>query len=79
MMSAVHAGAGIALGRLPIIHEDLARGLLVALMPHRRLRGSWRYVASIRPSRVVDEPLNRLIEFIVEDARRLGLLSCVSA
>lgn len=74
VVSAVQAGAGVALGRLPVISEELARGRLVALMPETCLRGSWRYVARIRPGRVIDEPIRKLVNFVVADAERLGAL-----
>lgn len=79
VVSAVQAGAGVALGRLPIISEELARGRLVALMPEACLRGSWRYVARIRPGRTMDEPLARLIDFVRADALRLIQLSGITA
>lgn len=72
VVSAVAAGSGVGLGRLPIVNEDLAHGHLTALVPESCLRGSWRYVARIRPGRVVDEPLSRLIDFVQADARRLA-------
>ena len=71
VVSAVAAGAGVGLGRLPVINEEIARGRLVALVPESCMRGSWRYVIRIRPGRVVDEPLSRLIQFVQDDAKRL--------
>lgn len=71
VVSAVQAGAGIGLGRLPLISEQIARGSLVALMPATCLRGSWRYVARVRPGRIQDDSLSRLLQFLVDDADRL--------
>ena len=38
---AAAAGVGIALGRAPLVDEELASGRLVPLMPHLKLAGSW--------------------------------------
>lgn len=79
VVSAVHAGAGVALGRLPFISEDIARGRLVPLMAQTSMRGSWRYVARVRPGRAIDAPLASLIEFMRGDAQRLTALAGITA
>ncbi|MBS7780938.1 LysR substrate-binding domain-containing protein [Acidovorax sp. CCYZU-2555] len=79
VVAAVQAGAGVGLGRLPFISEDIARGRLVALMPQTCMRGSWRYVARVRPGRAVDAPLAKLIAFMREDALRLTALAGLTA
>jgi LysR family glycine cleavage system transcriptional activator len=72
VVSAAVAGAGIALGRSPLIDEELARGGLVALMPGLRMAGSWGYVIRMRPDRPDDAALPALVEFLLEEAKHPG-------
>jgi LysR family glycine cleavage system transcriptional activator len=70
VVSAAVAGAGIALGRIPLIDEELARGGLVALVPDLRMAGSWGYVIRMRPDRPDDAALPALVEFLLEEAKQ---------
>lgn len=72
VVSAAVAGAGIALGRSPLIDEELARGGLVPLVPARRMTGSWGYVIRMRPDRPDDAALPALVEFLLEEAQQPG-------
>ncbi|EHK66443.1 LysR substrate-binding domain-containing protein [Achromobacter arsenitoxydans] len=70
VVAAAAAGVGIALGRAPLIDEDLASGRLVPLMPHLRMPGSWGYVMRIHANRPMDPSLPALVEFLAEEGRR---------
>lgn len=70
VVAAAAAGVGIALGRAPLIDEDLASGRLVPLMPHLRMPGSWGYVMRIHANRPMDSSLPALVEFLAEEGRR---------
>jgi LysR family glycine cleavage system transcriptional activator len=69
VVSAAVAGVGIALGRSPLIDEEVARGGLVPLMPDLRMAGSWGYVIRMRPDRPDDAALPALVEFLLEEAK----------
>lgn len=68
--AAAAAGVGIALGRSPLIDEELARGRLVALTPGLSMPGSWGYVMRIHANRPMDAVLPTLVEFLSEEGRR---------
>ncbi|ASC68290.1 LysR family transcriptional regulator [Achromobacter denitrificans] len=70
--AAAAAGVGIALGRAPLIDEELASGRLVPLVPQLRMAGSWGYVMRIQPNRPMDASLPALVEFLLEEGRSLG-------
>jgi LysR family glycine cleavage system transcriptional activator len=72
VVSAAVAGAGIALGRSPLIDEEVARGGLVPLVPALRMAGSWGYVIRVRPDRAQGAALPALVEFLLEEARYPG-------
>jgi LysR family glycine cleavage system transcriptional activator len=72
VVSAAVAGAGIALGRSPLIDEEVARGGLVPLVPGLRMAGSWGYVIRMRPDRPDDAALPALVEFLLEEAKHPG-------
>ncbi|CAB3714026.1 HTH-type transcriptional regulator ArgP [Achromobacter animicus] len=72
VVAAAAAGVGIALGRAPLIDEDLASGRLVPLMPHLRMPGSWGYVMRIHANRPMDPSLPALVEFLAEEGRSTG-------
>jgi LysR family glycine cleavage system transcriptional activator len=69
VVSAAVAGAGIALGRSPLIDEEVARGGLVPLVLALRMDGSWGYAIRIRPDRPNDAALPALVEFLLDEAR----------
>lgn len=68
VVSAAVAGVGIALGRMPLVDEEIARGRLVPLVPRLRLPGSWGYVIRMRPNRPHDAALPALVEFLLDEA-----------
>ncbi|HEY0294510.1 MAG TPA: LysR substrate-binding domain-containing protein [Bordetella sp.] len=70
VVSAAVAGVGIALGRMPLVDEEIARGRLVPLVPGLRMAGSWGYVIRLRPDRPGDAALPALVEFLVEEAKQ---------
>jgi LysR family glycine cleavage system transcriptional activator len=72
VVAAAAAGVGIALGRAPLIDEDLASGRLVPLMPQLRMPGSWGYVMRIHANRPMDASLPALVEFLAEEGRSKG-------
>ncbi|WP_144630533.1 LysR substrate-binding domain-containing protein [Bordetella genomosp. 13] len=72
VVSAAVAGVGIALGRLPLIDDEIARGGLVPLMGGLRLPGSWGYVMRMRPHRPHDAALPALVEFLLGEAQARG-------
>ncbi|MGV2861066.1 LysR substrate-binding domain-containing protein [Achromobacter sp. AGC39] len=69
VVAAAAAGVGIALGRAPLIDEDLASGRLVPLVPHLRMPGSWGYVMRVHANRPMDASLPALVEFLAEEGR----------
>ena len=71
-MVAAAAGVGIALGRAPLVDEELASGRLVPLMPRLKLAGSWGYVMRMQPNRPMDAALPALVEFLAEEGRSPG-------
>ncbi|OZI26403.1 transcriptional regulator [Bordetella genomosp. 9] len=71
VVSAAVAGAGIALGRSPLIDEEIARGGLVSLVPALRMAGSWGYVMRMRSDRADDAALPTLVEFLLDEARQV--------
>jgi LysR family glycine cleavage system transcriptional activator len=72
VVSAAVAGVGIALGRTPLIDEEVARGGLVPLVRGLRMAGSWGYVMRMRPDRPSDAALPALVEFLLEEAKQPG-------
>lgn len=70
--AAAAAGVGIALGRAPLIDEELASGRLVPLVPQLRMPGSWGYVMRIQANRPMDAALPTLVEFLAEEGRSTG-------
>ncbi|MFJ1302097.1 LysR substrate-binding domain-containing protein [Pseudomonadota bacterium AL_CKDN230030165-1A_HGKHYDSX7] len=69
LVAAAVAGVGIALGRSPLIDEELATGRLVPLVPQARMAGSWGYVMRQQHHRPVSAALPTLVEFLAEEGR----------
>ncbi|HSZ88434.1 MAG TPA: LysR substrate-binding domain-containing protein [Acetobacteraceae bacterium] len=69
-LAAAIAGAGIALGRQPLIDPDLAAGRLVPVFPDRTLAGSSDFVIRPRPGKERDRHVGRLVEYLLESAAR---------
>lgn len=67
IVGAAAAGAGIALGRSPLVDAELASGRLVALLSAHRMAGSWGYVMRVQPNRTVDPSLHTLMSFLEKE------------
>jgi DNA-binding transcriptional LysR family regulator len=61
-------GAGVALGRAPLIDPELGGGRLVRLVPGLSRRASWRFVLRRGPSRR-HRMLRALIDLLRTEAR----------
>lgn len=67
VIGAALGGAGVALGRSPLIDPDLASGRLVRLFPHLSRSASWRFVLRRGPGRR-HRMLEPLIDFLRAEA-----------
>lgn len=65
VISAAVAGAGIALGRLPLVEPELAAGRLVRLFPEHALPGSRIFVLRTRPGRPRHPGVATLADFLL--------------
>lgn len=68
VIGAAAAGAGVALGRSPLIDFDLRSGRLVRLFPTVERPGSWRFVMRLRPGVAKDRTVRALTAFLSEQA-----------
>jgi LysR family transcriptional regulator, glycine cleavage system transcriptional activator len=68
-IAAAIAGAGIALGRQPLIDFELAAHRLVRVFPDRALPGSFDFVIRRRPGMERDRHVGQLAEYLVEGER----------
>ncbi|HEY1935540.1 MAG TPA: LysR substrate-binding domain-containing protein [Acetobacteraceae bacterium] len=64
-IGAAMAGAGIALGRQPLIGHELASGRLIPLFPDRTLPSSSQFVIRRRPGAARDKHVAQLTEYLV--------------
>jgi LysR family transcriptional regulator, glycine cleavage system transcriptional activator len=67
-IGAALGGAGVALGRSPLIDPELGSGRLVRLVPELSRSASWRFVLRRGPSRR-HRMLGALIDFLRAEAR----------
>jgi LysR family glycine cleavage system transcriptional activator len=74
-LAAAIAGAGIALGRQPLIDFELAANRLVRLFPDRALPGSSDFVIRRRPGLERDRHVGQLAEYLI-DAAAAGYAGC---
>lgn len=65
-VAAAVAGAGIALGRRPLIDFELASGRLVRPFADRSLPGSWDMVIRRRPGAARDGHVAQLQNFLLQ-------------
>jgi LysR family glycine cleavage system transcriptional activator len=65
VIAAAIAGAGVALGRVPLLDAELAAGRLVRLFPPRQLPGSWVFALHTRPGLARDPHVVQLREFLL--------------
>lgn len=63
-LAAAIAGAGIALGRRPLIDYELAAGRLVRVFPDRALPGSGGFVIRRRPGKERDVHVGQLVAYL---------------
>ncbi len=64
VIAAAIAGAGVALGRVPLLDAELAAGRLVRLFAPRQLPGSWVFALHTRPGLLRDPHVVLLREFL---------------
>ncbi len=69
VIGAAVAGAGIALGRSPLVDFDLASGRLVRLFPGVELPGSWRFVLQQNPHVTPYPVLRAFVAFLLSEAQ----------
>jgi LysR family glycine cleavage system transcriptional activator len=78
-IAAAVAGAGIALGRRPLIDSDLASGRLARPFAGRSLPGSWDMIIRRRPGAARDGHVAQLQNFLQQSLASRGLdLSCAA-
>jgi LysR family glycine cleavage system transcriptional activator len=73
VISAAIAGAGVALGRSPLIDLDLASGRLVRPFPGRALAGSWDVIIRQRPGVARDGHVAQLLSFLLSQAQTVAV------
>jgi LysR family glycine cleavage system transcriptional activator len=66
-IGAAIAGAGIALGRRPLIDFELASGRLARLFADRSLPGSWDFVIRGRPDAARDIHVSHLRDYLLSE------------
>ena len=64
-LAAAIAGAGIALGRQPLIDPDLAAGRLVRVFRDRAMAGSSDFIIRRRPGAARDRHVAQLLEYLI--------------
>jgi LysR family glycine cleavage system transcriptional activator len=68
-IAAAIAGAGVALGRSPLIDAELASGRLVRPFGAAAMPGSWDVVLRRRPGAQRDAHVAQLAEFLLTEAK----------
>lgn len=68
-LAAAIAGAGIALGRQPLIDYELAAGRLVRVFPDRALPGTGAFVIRRRPGKDRDGHVGQLVAYLAGPGR----------
>ena len=74
-IGAALAGAGIALGRRPLIDFELASGRLVRLFGDTALPGSWDFIIRGRPDVVRDVHVDHLRNYLLAEAPRAAQIA----
>jgi LysR family glycine cleavage system transcriptional activator len=67
-IGAAIAGAGIALGRAPLVDAELAAGRLVRLLPPHAMPGSWVFALRTRPGLARDPHVAHLRDHLLASA-----------
>ncbi len=70
VIAAALAGAGIALGRSPMLDAELAAGRLVRLFAPHELPGSWVFALHSRPGLLRDPHVTQLRDFLLASAQQ---------
>jgi LysR family transcriptional regulator, glycine cleavage system transcriptional activator len=73
VIGATLAGAGLAIGRSPLIDEELASGRLVRLFAPLALPGSWAFMLRTRPDMAQDPHVAQLCAFLLKEAAVLSM------
>lgn len=68
-IGAAIAGAGIALGRAPLLDADLAAGRLVRLFAPEEMAGSWVFALRTRPGQARDPHVAHLRDYLLGEHR----------
>jgi LysR family glycine cleavage system transcriptional activator len=68
VVAAAVAGAGIALGRRPLIDYELASGRLTRVFAERPMQGSWDFVIRGRRDAARDVHVNHLRDYLLEQS-----------
>ncbi|AUA33303.1 LysR family transcriptional regulator [Pseudomonas sp. SGAir0191] len=79
IVAAAVSGAGIALGRTPLILDEISSGRLVVLKPELVQKSAWHYVIRQRPDRASDQVVEAFISFCHEQAEQTNDLLSVLA
>jgi LysR family glycine cleavage system transcriptional activator len=66
VVAAAIAGAGVALGRAPLIDSELRAGRLVRLFPEKSLPGSWDFVIRTRPGAARDGHVRQFMDYLIQ-------------
>jgi LysR family glycine cleavage system transcriptional activator len=69
VIGAAVAGAGIALGRSPLVDFELASGRLVRLFPGAELPGTWRFVLQQNPLIQSQSVMRAFVAFLLNEAQ----------
>jgi LysR family glycine cleavage system transcriptional activator len=72
VIGAAVAGAGIALGRSPLVDFEVASGRLVRLFPGNEMLGSWRFVLQQNPYTPPHPVLRAFVAFLLSEAQASG-------
>jgi LysR family glycine cleavage system transcriptional activator len=69
VIGAAVAGAGLALGRSPLVDFELASGRLVRLFPGVELPGTWRFILQQNPHTPPHPVLRAFVQFLLNEAQ----------
>jgi len=70
VVAAAVAGAGIAIGRAPLIDDELSRGRLVPLFKEKAMAGAWSYVLRVKPERKSCPMLTLFVDYLLQQAAK---------
>ncbi len=76
-VGAAIAGAGVALGRRPLVDRELASGRLVRPFPDRSLPGSWDVIIRQRPGTARDGHVAQLVAFLLASRNEHSRLASI--